>query len=124
MIIAPAIITAAKQHGQKELAGSAVPGERFTQVDAVVDLLAETTSPAAQPGARDLLQQMSTTTWRVIRGAHTSADDGTPHVTIEVGRTRYHLRLDGRGCIFDITRVVAAQVQRPAGRNPWEPPGA
>jgi hypothetical protein len=124
MLVFPGIVTAAKSQGSKELAQSAIPGERFTQVDAVVDLLAESTSPAAQPGARNLLQQMSTVPWRVIRGAHRSLDDPSLHVTIAVAATRYHLRLDGRSCVFDITRVVGDQTQRPAGRKPWVGPGA
>jgi hypothetical protein len=124
MLVSPGIVTAAKKRGSKELARSASPGERFTQVDAVVDLLAGSTSPAAQPGARNLLHQMSADPWRVIRGAHPSPEDPTPHVTIETAAARYHLRLDGRSCIFDITRVVRGRTQRPAGRNPWVGPGA
>jgi hypothetical protein len=124
VIISASIITAAKRHGQKALARTASPGEPFTQVDEVVDLLAESTSPGAQPGARRLLQQMSTALWRLIRGAHASQDDATPHVTIALGRTRYHLRLDGRQCVFDITHFVDEDLQRLSGHDPWTPPGA
>jgi hypothetical protein len=124
MVISPSTITAAKQRGQKELAHSALPGEPLTQVNEVVDLLATSTSPAAQPGARSLLQAMATGPWRVIRGAHRSQDDPTPHVTVVVGGVRYHLRLDARACVFDITRVVGQQTQRPAGHAPWVRPGA
>jgi hypothetical protein len=98
--------------------------KRFTRVEDVVDLLASSISPAAQSGARRLLQQMSTETWYVIRGAHRSPDDPNQHVTIEVHRNRYHLRLDRRECVYDITCYVAQQVQRPAGREPWTRPGA
>lgn len=124
MFISPSIITSAKNLGSKQLARSAFPGEPFSQVDAVVDLLAESTSPAAQPGARNLLQQMSTVPWQLIRGAHRSPDDPSLHVTIAVAATRYHLRLDARSCVFDITRVVADQTERAAGRQPWVGPGA
>ena len=124
MFIPPGTVTAAKNRGLKELAGSAPPGEPFTQVDAVVDLLAESTSPAAQPGARYLLRQMSIAPWRVVRGAHRSPGDPTPHVLIEVAKERYHLRLDGRSCIFDITLQVEGETRRPSHREPWVGPGA
>src|SRR5262249_48379046 len=97
--------------------------ERFTQVDSVIDLLAQSTSPAAQPGARKLLQEMTTTTWRVIRGAHRS-DDLTWHILVAIGKKRYHLRLDGRSCICDITYVSDDETQRLAGHKPWVGPGA
>ncbi|MCA9136598.1 MAG: hypothetical protein KDB00_07560 [Planctomycetales bacterium] len=100
-----------------------MPNEAFASVDAVVDLLANSTSPAASPAARQLLQQMSSSRWRVIRGNHRSSADPTPHVTIEVGGTRYHLRLDGRSCVFDITHVSSDETQRLAGRKPWQGPG-
>lgn len=125
MIISPSTIAAAKRNGSNDLArGSAPPGERLTRVDEVVDLLANSTSPAAQPGARDLLQQMAATAWNVVRGLHSSPDDGSPHVTVAIGRTRYHLRLDGKGCVFDITCYREGETQRPAGAKPWAPPGA
>lgn len=99
-------------------------GERFTQVEAVVDLLAGSTSPAAQLGARDLLRQMSATPWRVIRGAHRSPEDPNLHVTIAIAQTRYHLRLDAKSCVFDITHIADKQTARPAGHKPWVGPGA
>jgi hypothetical protein len=43
---------------------------------------------------------------------------------VEVRGARYHLRLDGRGCVFDITRVVGDETYRPAGGPPWVGPGA
>ena len=124
MFVSPGTVSAAKSKGMKELARSSLPGERFIQVDAVVDLLVGSTSPAAQPGARILLQQMSTVPWRVIRGAHRSPDDPSLHVTIAIAATRYHLRLDGKSCVFDITHVVGDQTQRPSGNKPWVGPGA
>jgi hypothetical protein len=123
MQVSSSTVTAAKQWGRTELAKSALPGEPLTQAGDVVDLLADKTSPAAQPGARRLLQQMAAGPWLVIRGLHRSPNDGTPHVTVEVAGKRFHLRLDGNRCVFDITRVVNDEVQRPAGRAPWQAPG-
>src|SRR5436309_3274550 len=122
MIISASTITAAKQRGDDTRARRAAsPGEAFTRVDDVVDLLAGSTSPRAQPGARALLYEMAATLWLVVRGVHPSGD-GTPHVTVEVGGTRCHLRLDARQCAFDITRVAGGQTQRPAGSKPWVGP--
>ena len=122
MFVSASIVTAAKRNGSKQLAASALPGEPFTQVDAVVDLLAGSTSPAAQRDARELLRKMADKAWKVIRGAHASRD-ATLHVLIEVDR-RYHLRLDGNHCVFDITIVREEQTQRPSRREPWVRPGA
>lgn len=124
MIISPSIVTAAKQHGSKQIALTAPPGEPLTQVSEVVDLLAESTSPAAQRGARVLLGQMAAAPWSVVRGAHRSASDPSPHGLIDVDRTRYHLRPDGQMKIFDITNVVDKQMQRPSGNKLWVGPGA
>lgn len=124
MIVSPSVVAAAKNKGAKFIAASGLPGEPYSQVEAVVDLLATSTSPAAQPGARRLLHQMSSVPWTVIRGAHRSARDATLHVLIEIAKTRYHLRLDARSFIFDITFVSDNQTERPAGSAPWEKPGA
>ena len=78
---------------------------------------------APQRGARILLSQMGTLPWQVIRGAHRSPDDPSLHVTIAIAATRYHLRLDARSCVFDIT-VVGNKTHRLAGRKPWAGPGA
>jgi hypothetical protein len=57
--------------------------------------------------------------WKVIRGAHKSASDSTLHVLTEVGGDRQHLRLDGSGCVSDITFVRAGQPLRLSGHLPW-----
>ena len=49
---------------------------------------------------------------------------GHPHITVEVGGKNYHLRLDGRGCVFDITAVLQGETVRPSGHRPWVRPGA
>ncbi|MGV2336833.1 MAG UNVERIFIED_CONTAM: hypothetical protein LVR18_22985 [Planctomycetaceae bacterium] len=124
MFVSPTLVAAAKNLGSRGLAQSVMPGEQFTSPDAVVDLMAECTSPAAARGARMLLQKMSEGHWQVIRGAHRSAQDGNLHITIAVSSKRYHLRLDARSCIFDITFFANNERQTLDERNPWEAPGA
>ncbi len=93
------------------------------RADQVVDLLAEFTSPAAQRGARILLHEMTTAHWTVVAGIHRSPHDPTPHITVEVRRRRYHLRLDRQQCIFDIVSTVDDEHQRLGGNKPWVGPG-
>jgi len=123
MIVSPEIVEAAKRNGRR--LNQYVPslGRRIS-TDEVVDLLAESTSPAAQRGARALLRIMRDTRWHVVAAVHTSEADSTRHLTIEARKTRYHLRLDGRGCIFDITVMDGDNVERPAGNRPWVRPGS
>jgi len=125
MQVTPQVIEAAKQMGNDNLNRqyTARPGDTI-RADRVVDLLVNATSPAAQRGARDLLRQMGLAPWMVIANIHQSEDDNTPHITIEVGRQRYHLRLDIRGCTFDITVVDDGETVRPSGHRPWVRPGA
>jgi hypothetical protein len=125
MIVSQSVVTAAKEWGDDNMAGQYVEaGRRPIRADHVVDLLAERTSPAAQRGARCLLQDMPGRAWTVIASIHRSPDDSTPHITIQVRGRNYHLRLDGNECVFDITATVAGQRQRPAGSMPWVGPGA
>jgi hypothetical protein len=123
MIVSGSIVAAAKWYGVKELAASAGPGEQLTRADDVVDLLANATSPRAQPLARELLREMGSGPWKVIRGAHSSTSDPTPHVLVEVSGHRYHLRLDGQGCVFDITKGGNESDQRGGWPAPWVGPG-
>jgi hypothetical protein len=124
MVISPSIIASAKRWGDDNMAGQIVPaGGRAMRAAEVVDLLANRTSPRAQPGARKLLNDMATGPWRVVSPIHNSGD-GTPHLTVELNRDRYHLRMDAQGCVFDITATIAGQRQRPSGNKPWVPPGA
>ncbi len=126
MIISPSIVSAAKAAGESNTGGQFVPeGGVPISAAAVVDLLVDSTSPRAQPGARKLLRDMAGLPWRVIAPAHPSPDDQTPHITIRVHALDYHLRLDGQGCIFDITATKKnGQRLRPAGSKPWVGPGA
>jgi hypothetical protein len=124
MIVFHQIIAAAKSNGVRQLEGHAPPWERLTQTDAVVDLIVNSSSPAAQAPARILIRKMSEVEWTLIRGVHSSPSDPTPHVTIDIRGRRYHLRVDASDCIFDITFVAGKQLQRLTGREPWLAPGA
>src|SRR5262245_30379510 len=102
MVVSPQVIASAKSRAERFPQYVPALG-RSIRAELVVDMMVESTSPAAQRGARELLRNMSCTPWRVVAAVHSSQADATRHITVEVGRTRYHLRLDGRGCIFDIT---------------------
>ncbi len=71
-----------------------------------------------------MLRQMGLAPWHVIANVHPSGDDPTPHITVEVCGKNYHLRLDARGCVFDITLRNAGETVRPSGHRPWVRPGA
>ena len=123
MIISSSIVESAKRNGERF--PQFVPSlGRPINSDDVVDLLADRTSPGAQPSARQLLRDMSSVSWRVVAAIHQNDHDNTPHITIEIGGTRYHLRLDARGCIFDITYFNRDVAARPAGLPGWMGPGA
>jgi hypothetical protein len=123
MPVLPVLVERAKKNGNDAIRqfGSA-PNDRM-RASRVVDLLVESTSPAAQRGVKLLLRMMNQTVWYVVRGVHVSQRDPTPHITIEID-DRYHLRLDRNGCIFDITYWDGNQNVRLAGHRPWIRPGA
>lgn len=125
MYIDSNVVRAAKQMGVDNIYGQYTPraGERV-RAHRVVDLIVESTSPGAQAGARELLRRMGTGPWTVIANVHANENDPTPRLTVEVGGTRYHLRLDARGCIFDITFVNRGQTLRLSGHLPFVRPGA
>jgi hypothetical protein len=126
MIVNPGIVTAAKTLGSTARNLWVPPGGTPITEKQVVDLLAERTSPGAQSGARDLLQEMARGQWTVTAAVHPGGFGGdvTPHVTVEVRRRQYHLRLDQSGNVFDITYRDAQGARRLSGRLPWVPPGA
>lgn len=120
MYVLPQIIRAAKHNGKLSLrkdTGS-------IRCDQIVDLLVNGTSPHAQPGARKLLQLMGQHAWEAITGVHPSPADRTAHVRLDINGVPYHLRLDARGFIFDITSVTDKATERLSGREPWLRPGA
>ena len=115
MILHHQIVYRAKENG-----ASIVPGLRS---ESVVDLLTGQTSPGAAPVARTLLRRMAQEPWRVVRGIHVSASDGTRHITLRMAGRGYHLRVDARDCIFDITRAAGEAeegVDRLGHRAPWD----
>jgi len=126
MHVDPRIVLEAKRNGIDNIYGqfTADPGHRV-RANRVVDLLVSSTSPGAQPGARELLRRMRIGDWTVIANVHSNENDPTPRITVEVQRIRYHLRLDARGCVFDITlRNNAGEVVRLSGHSPFVRPGA
>jgi hypothetical protein len=71
------------------------------------------------------LRQMGIAPWSVVANVHTNEYDPTPRITVEVQGRRYHLRLDARGCVFDITFVNnAKETVRLSGHRPFVRPGA
>jgi hypothetical protein len=120
VIVTATLVQSAKQYGLDNLRG-----QFPIRASKVVDLLVNATSPAAQRGARELLSRMSVGPWKAIRDIHQSADDPTPHLTVEIRDTNYHLRLDARACIFDITgKTKSGEIIRLAGVPPHLRPGA
>lgn len=93
----------------------------------VVDLMAtKTGGPLTRRAAKILLEEMADGPWVVVEGVHTSPADPTPHILIEVGGNRYHLRLSKRGVLFEITRAGGDPRQRrilTGGRAPFHAPG-
>jgi hypothetical protein len=122
MIVSAQILESARQRGERFRQFIPARGS-LVRPDEIVDRLAAGTSPAAQRGARDLLRKMACSPWRVVASLHANERDGTDHITIEIVDTRYHLRLDARGCIFDITAASKTGVERVSGARPWAGPG-
>ena len=126
MHVAPQIVEAAKRNGRDNIYGQSKT--RFNdriRAEKVVDLLVTATSPAAERGARELLHQMGRKPWDVLRPVHTSESDPTPPITLGQGQDKYHLRLDARGCVFDVTLKEKDKATiRLSGHEPWMRPGA
>src|SRR5688500_10271067 len=105
MIVSPQIVAAAKRRADRHMAPQYVPVlGHFVNTDDLVGLLADRTSPAAQRASRAILRDMSLAAWCVVAAIHSNKRDPTPHIRVSVGGIEYHLRLDARGCIFDIYR--------------------
>lgn len=73
---------------------------------------------SVRPKANFLIEEMAKGSWIVIAGPHTSESDSTNHITVEANKKRYHLRLDMRNNIFEITTPTIAKDVRP-----WHAPG-
>jgi hypothetical protein len=114
----------ARQNGRS----SFVYGERVN-ANEVVDLLVESSKhsrhPAVRRNANRMLEEMAQGEWRVGAGVHKGGfgGNGQPpdmnrHLTIRTGRGGYHLRVDARGHLFEMTG-------RGMDRTPpWASPGA
>jgi hypothetical protein len=68
-------------------------------------------------------------TYGVHRGGNPGRPDFTWHVTVQVGSKNYHLRLDARRVLWQITPTPPAKgknadVAPAAAPKPWAPPGA
>lgn len=99
---------------------------RSINVDLVLDLLvggaAVHRHPSIRRASNALIADMARGRWRVAAGPHRGGRGGdqTDHVTVTFGPGRsFHLRLDRRGHLFQITD--------PSGRSavdPWAAPGS
>jgi hypothetical protein len=49
---------------------------------------------------------MANAPWTLVEGIHTSPSDPMDHILIEVGGSRFHLRLTRKQLIFEITMAV------------------
>ena len=79
MIVLPQIVQSAKRQGNDNFNNQySNPPTDKTRAYRIVDLLVDSTSPAAQPGARELLTQMALSPWKVIANVHRSESDWTP----------------------------------------------
>ncbi|MEX2142809.1 MAG: hypothetical protein WD894_26370 [Pirellulales bacterium] len=100
-------------------------------VDDVVDLLDEAAKgnrhPAVRYDSEALLDEMAMADdWKVTAGAHRKGQpgsntmDATNHLTVKVGDKSYHLRLDARGQLFQVTDKTGNGI---GGVAPWASPG-
>ena len=116
----------ARQKGQSS--GQYAP-DGTMNVRQVVELIAASCAGSRHPGikrdARALLEQMADNRWQITAGPHSGGfggggrnPDETNHVTLRVNHRSYHLRMDGRGHLFQITGGNAPSVA------PWLAPGA
>lgn len=96
-------------------------GATRPSVDGVVDLLVEGRQPNRHPAIRinsnKLLAMMAQKKWLLTAGAHQSPGDQTTHYTVSIGDHKYHLRLDARGHLFDISGPGLPDLA------PWAAPG-
>jgi hypothetical protein len=130
MIINAQVVSQAKQNGKKGPRYHA--NNRSMTTDDVVELLVQKTSPGAEQSARMLISEMARQAWTFEASQHSGGTGGdlTPHLRVDVSaplgqpHRAYHLRLDARGCIFDVTFRAEDKTQRPSGIPPYTPPGA
>jgi hypothetical protein len=103
-------------------------------VDHVVDLLDEAAKgnrhTAVRREANDLLEEMAwADDWKVTAGRHRKGDpgsnteDATNHLTVKIGDKSYHLRLDSRGQLFQVSDTPGSGIGT-SGIPPWASPGS
>ncbi len=108
-------------------------GDRMVtaNVDEVLDLLQDGAGigrhPAVKRDSKELLDRLAMSReWRVSAGPHRKGDpgsstrDATTHITVTIDTsTSYHLRLDKRGHLFQVTDEKGSL----SGIKPWSSPG-
>ncbi|MEM6628755.1 MAG: hypothetical protein AAF694_03745 [Bacteroidota bacterium] len=116
----------ARQKGRS--AGQYAP-DRTINVRKVVELIVASCAGSRHPGvkgeARPLLEQMADNPWQITAGPHKGGlggggrnPDKTMHITLRVNHRSYHLRMDNRGHLFQMTGGNAPSIA------PWLAPGA
>jgi hypothetical protein len=84
--------------------------------------------PAIRKDSSELLDRMALSdTWHVTAGPHKKGDlgsttrDGTTHITVFIRNESYHLRMDKRGHLFQVTDKNHKPL---GGVAPYASPGA
>jgi hypothetical protein len=107
-----------------------------TSPSAVVDQLlnaAEHGNTSLKMNAKEMIEQMGQRDWVISAGPHATTAtagkhlDTTPHITLEINGAPnpFHVRLDGKGHIFEIRTVVNKKATNVVPGTPrgWQGPG-
>lgn len=103
---------------------------KAVNVDGILNLLVNGSQPTRHPAIRrassSLIEKMAEASWRISAGPHKGGREGdrgadsTNHITVSFGPGRsYHLRLDRKGHLFQITGPGI-----PSETQPWQAPGS
>ncbi|MEZ5064052.1 MAG: hypothetical protein R3B81_04915 [bacterium] len=87
--------------------------------DQLIELLESRVAPGAQPARTLFLRELVVGRHRNLRAHTEGSKDGTLHYTVFVGGRGYHLRVDRRGVVFQITNKEGDLHPVP----PWVRPG-
>lgn len=88
----------------------------------LIHLLECRVSPGALPGRNELVRRLADCRRHRNLRAHTEgSDDGTSHYTVYIDGRGYHLRVDAKGIIFQVTDNSRQDIR---GYDPWRPPGS
>ena len=137
------ILAEAREHGSGSGQYADQRGNRRITVNVVqvIDLLDAASQPSRHPAAHRaanaLLDLLAGHEWRISAGPHTSETDAIKHITVDVpgaNDKQFHLRLDARGHLFEITLPLGstpltavqpfASPGTPVGRLPRRGPSA